>query len=216
MNKKVIQYKTRTIRDTIKSIIAQLDRWETDQRELERRRISANASYPKGLTDRQALAVHRAQQSQDTLELIDPPCDWCDSTSHLTGECDRIARDSGLISTSEDPAIGIHRAIVHRLYLQTCDLYHILYPGFYPGPSPAKSEVEETLSIPLTGPNYLTLAVELAVEDFRVLPGFSPTDIRNQRPACSAITQLYYSKAFVISYGDFCIKVADSVEAFCV
>jgi hypothetical protein len=212
MSKNVIQYKTQTIRDTIKSIVAQLDRWETDQRALEKRCTSANASYPKGVIDRQALAIHRAQLSQRTSpDLTDPPCDWCDSTGHLSDECDRVARDSGLISTSEDPAIGIHRAIVHRLYLQTCDLYCILYPRFYPGPKP-KPETEEKLPVPFIGPDYLALAITQAAEDFRVLPGYRPSDIRNLRPGCSSVTQLYYSKAFVVSYSEFCSRVADSVE----
>jgi hypothetical protein len=213
MNRNVIKHKTQTIRDTIKSIVAQLDRWETDQRDLERRRTTANASYPKGIADRQALAVHRAQQSQQVLDFIkDPPCDWCDSTGHLTDECDHVVREPGLKSNSEDPATGIHRAIVHRLYLQTCDLYSLLYPRFYPGPRAKPPDIQEKP----VGPDYLVLAISQAVEDFRVLPGFRPADIRNHRPGCSSITQLYYSKAFVINYGEFCDRVADSLEEFSV
>jgi hypothetical protein len=211
MNKNVIQNKTQNIRATIKSIVAQLDRWETDQRDLERRRTTANASYPQGISDRRSLAAHRARDSQHTLDLIDPPCNWCDSTGHLTDECDQVARETGLRSTSEDPAIGIHRAIVHRLYLQACDLYRILYPRFYPGPR-IKPEVEETLPVPLTGPDYLVLAIDQAVADFRLVSGCRPTDIRDILPACSSITQLYYSKAFPISYGEFCWRVGDQVE----
>jgi hypothetical protein len=208
MDSQTIKYKTRSIRDTIKAIVAQLDHWETDQREQERRRITANASYPKGVTDRQALAQHRAKTSLHTQHLFDPPCDLCGSTVHLSSECDTATKEGpkALEVTSENPAIGIHRAIVHRLYIQACDLYRLLYPRFYPGPSTIEdigvnelySVNEIFTSLPSSILDYLALAITKTVEDLRVLPGYSPDDIRHLRPGCSSITQLYYSKSFPI------------------
>jgi hypothetical protein len=50
------------------------------------------------------------------------------------------------------------------------------------------------------------------MEDFHVLASFCPDNIRNQRAGCSPIIQRYYSKAFPITFGDFCYQIADSVE----
>jgi hypothetical protein len=224
MDSQTIKYKTRSIRDTIKAIFAQLDHWETDHEwEQERRRITANASCPKGVTDRQALAQHQAKNSLHTQHLFDPHCDLCGSTVHLSSECDIATKEGpkALEVTSENPAIGIHRAIVHRLYIQACDLYQLLYPRFYPGPSAIQdigvnglySVNEIYTSLPSSVSDYLTLAITETVEDFRVLPGYSPNGIRHLRPGCSSITQLYYSKkSFPISYGEFCSRVADHID----
>jgi hypothetical protein len=201
-NNRSINSRTRIIRDSIKSIIAQLDRWEEDRQTRERRRKEANVKYPNGLADRQAIARFRAKNALGTQKLSDPPCDRCGSNIHLTDECDIVAQEVGQRDfKEEDPSVGIHRAIVHRLYLQACDLYRLLYPSFYPDPIPL-----------VAGPDYLSLAISQAVDDFRLLPGFRPADVRHQRSSCSSVAQLYYSKVFPISFGDFCVRIADSLE----
>jgi hypothetical protein len=209
LNNRQLQDRSTAIRNTIKAIIAQLDRWAVDQRGLERRRTEANSRYPRGFSDRQDIAQHRARTALNTQDLRDPPCDLCGSTLHLSDECDRIERKNS--SVSEAPSTGIHRAIVHRLYLQACDLYRLVHPRFYPGPHVTQS-TDDNYPVPPTGPDYLQLAISQAVEDFQVVPGFRPDDIRNQRPGCSSIAQLYYSKAFPLSFGDFCCRIGDHIE----
>jgi hypothetical protein len=73
---------------------------------------------------------------------------------------------------SEDPSLGIYQAIIHHLYLQTCDLYRLPHPRFYPGPQTKAIKTEEVYPSPLTGPVYRSLAISAAVEEFRVIPGF--------------------------------------------
>jgi hypothetical protein len=158
----VIRREQQSIRRSIKATIAQLDHWDNDQRELERRRTTANANYPNGVLDRKTLAQHRARVSQGTLDLLDPPCTLCSSRKHLTDECHLETRDGQVVtreeSSLEDPANGIHRAIVHRLHSHACDLYHLLYPRFYPGAQETqKVTLEETQPVPQTGPDYLVL-----------------------------------------------------------
>jgi hypothetical protein len=214
LNTRQIKDRSTAIRNTIKAIIAQLDRWAVDQQGLERRRAEANARYPRGLSDRQDIAQHRARTALQTQDLRDPPCDLCGSTVHLSDECDRIERVNPH-NISEDPSIGIHRAIVHRLYLQSCDLYRLVHPRFYPGPLVGDS-TEDIYPVPLTGPDYLQIAISKAVEDFQVVPGFRPDDIRGQRPGCSSIALLYYSKAFPLTFGDFCCRIGDRIEELAV
>jgi hypothetical protein len=206
-----VQDKSAAIRNTIKAIVAQLDSWTSDQRDLETRRRTASASFPRGLTDRRDTAQHRARTAIGTHNLQDPPCELCGSTLHLSDECDLLEREPAEQVTSqttalirEDPATSIHRAIVHRLYLEACTLYKLVYPCFYSnqattGESPAS-------------PDYLALAISQAVDDFRVIPGFCPIDIRNQRPGCCLIAQLYYSKAFSITFSEFCCRIADCLK----
>jgi hypothetical protein len=169
----------------------------------------ANANYPRGLADRQDIAQFRARSALRTQGICDPPCQLCESTHHLSDECDYIARETHAIS--EDATTSIHHAIIHRLYLQTYDLYKLAHPRFFPGDQETTSEIYPA-SLPDYHDDYLDIAISLAVEDFRVLPGFRPDDIRNQHAGCSPIIQLYYSKAFPITFGDSCYRIADSVE----
>jgi hypothetical protein len=177
---------------------------------LATRRKAATASYPRGLTDRQDIARHRACAALGTQALRDPPCDLCGSLLHLSDECDFIERDACqlLDVAPEDPAIGIHRAIVHRLYLEACNLYQLIYPLFYPGCRSTPAAVPT-----LVGPDYLQLAISHAVDDFLVIPGFCSIDIRHQRPGYCLVAQLYYSKVFPLTFGDFCCQIADRIDA---
>jgi hypothetical protein len=200
-----LQVKTRVIRDTIKAIIAQLDCWETDKQEQGIRRSKANARYPRGTTDRQALATHRARTTLQTHGLQDPPCGRCGLLTHLTDECDLIEKEGLTQTIPEDPSLSIHRAILHRLHLQVCDLYRLSYPNHCPGTRPVVD------SNPLY-PDYFQLGISQAVADLHLLPGLLPQDIRQRHSASSAICQLYYSKAFPISFQAFCNQVATRFE----
>jgi hypothetical protein len=78
--------KTQIIRDSIKSIVGQLDHWEEDRQKRENRRKEANNKYPNGLANRQALAWFRAKNALGTRHLTDPPCSSCGSKLHLSDE----------------------------------------------------------------------------------------------------------------------------------
>jgi hypothetical protein len=69
MTQQAIRREQEVICRSIKATVAQLEYWDNDQRVQERRRNIANANYPKGVLDRQALAQHRARVSQGTLDL---------------------------------------------------------------------------------------------------------------------------------------------------
>ena len=71
---------------------------------------------------------------------------------------------------------------------------------------------EEVSPVPLTGPDYLALAVIQTASDLLTIPGFEPRHIRRQGRVASSIAGLYFSKSFPITYGDFCHRVADFVE----
>jgi hypothetical protein len=86
-------------------------------------------------------------------------------------------------------------------------------PKFYSGLKEGQVlEVNKIYSVPLVGIAYLSLAVTQVVGDFRALPGIHSQDIRKQRPECLFIAQLYYSTTFPIGFGDFCLRIADSLE----
>lgn len=65
---------------------------------------------------------------------------WLDSPVHLTDECGILAQEGqkqgALNIISKYPATGIHRAIIHRLYIYERAIFADYYysPGFYPGP----------------------------------------------------------------------------------
>jgi hypothetical protein len=200
-----LQVKTQVIRDTIKAVVAQLDCWETDKREQDIRRAKANARYPRGTADRQALAQHRARTTLQTHGLQDPPCNLCGSVVHLTDEYDSVVREGRTQADPEDPSIGIHRAILHRLYLQVCDLYRLSYPNHCPSSRPIADGPSEA-------PDYLRLGISQAVADLFLLPGLHPQDIRQRHSSSFAICQLYYSKAFPVGFTNFCEQVATSFE----
>ena len=211
-----MQNRSKVIRSGIKASIGQLDSWDQAQIEQARKRQVANSRFPHGLQDRLALARHRASQSTETpRENVGESnyCYFCDSGNHSTADCNvtHIITDP-VESASENPSEGIHRAIVHRVYLQGCELYRLLYPRWYPGPEPKTSEKEEVFPVPTTGPDYFSIAIIQAVEDLKSIPGVSPSDIRKQKSSCTSLVQLYFSKAFPLNFSGFCDRVADKLE----
>ena len=133
----------------------QLDSWDKDKEERDERRAAENARYPHGFQDRLALARFRARTSSIKANLaVGSSCEYCESTSHSTEECDRVSDEDELeeeikLSPAEDPSTGIHRAIVHRLYLQTCDLYLLLYtPRFIRGHQETVRRVQKSTQSP--------------------------------------------------------------------
>jgi hypothetical protein len=102
MNKQgVLRREQQAIYRSIKATVAQLDHWDHDQRVQERRRLSANANHPNGILDRQALAQYRARLSKGMLDLIDPPCDLCGSSKHLTDKCHLELKDGHIVASGE-------------------------------------------------------------------------------------------------------------------
>jgi hypothetical protein len=215
-----LKNEAKSIRSAIKATVVQLDNWDKDKEVRDKKRAAENARYPNGFQDRLDLARFRAKTSSIKANLaVGSCCEYCESTTHATGECDQDSdeediQEEGEQSIAEDPSTGIHRAIVHRLYLQSCDLYVLLYPKVFPGPPRNLPTHEESYAVPPAGPDYLALSVTQAVEDFRVTPGFSPSDIRRQREGCVSIALLYYSKAFPITFDVFCHRVADQLTYF--
>jgi hypothetical protein len=218
-NSSAVNSKALSIRSNIKAAIAQLDQWDALQVSQRRRRLASNARF-RSFDERLAVSKHRAKQTFP-FQVGDPVCDTCDSPFHSTGSCDvsdvldALEHEDQINSTSgaqvhEDPSSGIQRAIIHRVYLEACSLYRLLHPRFYPGVQP-RFEPAEVFPVPLSGPDYLSIAISQASSDFLSLP-FGSSDIRNQSASCSVIAQLYYSKAFPIAFGDFCERVADTVE----
>jgi hypothetical protein len=184
-----------------KSIIAgckSLDSWEADYLLREEKRKKANARHANGFAGRLADARHVAKsaypQSQGIEEVLDP-------TEVLQ------------VRTHENPSRGIHRAIIHKIYVEIGCLYKLSYPRFYPGRHDLLTrQGEEVLPVPLTGPDYLTLAVTESAGDLQASSGHRPSDIRSQRPDCLPILRLYFSKSFPITFSEFCSRVADQLE----
>jgi hypothetical protein len=225
----VLQTSAFSLRSNIKSATAQLDSWASDQAQLLKKRRAANARYST-FDDRLRIAKYQAKLSFPS-QPNDPTCARCDSPFHPTDNCDAhdtfdslqrqdeldtlLAADSDPDTELllEDPAIAIHRAIVHRLYLNACNLYLLLYPRFYPGPRPRPAPLFAVSPVPLTGPDYLTIAISLAALDYQSLPGIDGTQIREANlHASSFVAHLYYSKAFPVSFVEFCNRVALCVE----
>ena len=63
MHNHTIECKTQNIRDTIKSIVVQLDHWETDQQEQVRHCNATSVNFPQGISQRQELAFYHARTS---------------------------------------------------------------------------------------------------------------------------------------------------------
>jgi hypothetical protein len=218
-----VNSKALSIRSSIKAAVAQLDQWDVLQIKQRQSRLASNARF-RSFDERLAISKHRAKQSFP-FQVGDPVCDTCDSPFHSTVSCDvsdvldALEREEQLNSTSvaqvqvhEDPSSGIQRAIIHRIYLDACSLYRLLHPRFYPGVQLKQFEPPEVFPVPLSGPDYLAIAISQASSDFQSLPFVSSSDIRDQSASCSVIAQLYYSKAFPLTFGDFCERIADSVE----
>ena len=93
--------------------------------------------------------------SRQGIQLVeDSLCNLCGSSGHLGDECDFIAIKSSAQVAFEEALVGIHRSIVHRVYVLASDLYHLHYPRFfYPGQTVktlASSEAS-LLPVPLIG-----------------------------------------------------------------
>jgi hypothetical protein len=200
------------IRRGIKATVGQLDRWESDQLALQQRRELANSRFPHGVKDRLALARHRAGSGKNGP----PYCDFCDASGHSTDPC-QVSQDIVVSSEteSENPTTAIHRAIVHRLYLQACDLYRSSYPLFYLGAAGEESIGDPTKEVPaasLTCPDYFALSIDYAVEDFKASSGVTPSDIRQQQSNGLSTVQLHYSKSFPVNFSEFCDLIANRLE----
>ena len=213
--------RSKNILSSVKATVAQLESWDLDQARLLRQRLAANASYPGGFSDRLDLTRHRLAQNSTVASpgerglTLEPYCHFCDSATHDTKNCISQKRHNPQEIDTEDPALGIHRAIVHRLYLHACDLYHRLYPGFYPEPSEEKfHSSKENYRVPPSIPNYLALAITQAGQELQEIPGFEPSRARLEphHPVISTVVGLYYSKSFPISYVEFCRKVSEESE----
>jgi hypothetical protein len=191
------------IRRGIKATVGQLDRWESDQLALEQRRELANSRFPHGVKDRLALARHRAGSGKNGP----PHCDFCDASGHSTDAC-QVSQDIAVSSETEteNPTTAIHRAIVHRLYLQACDLCRSSYPLFYLGAAGEESICDPTKVLPasLTCPDYFALSIDCAVEDFKASSGVTPSDMHQQQSNRSSTVQLHYSKSFPFNFSEFC------------
>jgi hypothetical protein len=225
----VTKNKALFLRSAIKSTTVQLDNWDTDQAHQLKKRRAANVRFTS-FKDRLRIAKCNAKLSFP-LQPSDPICSHCKSPFHPAKECDiadtldSVERhdelESVIASTDEehlesplheDPSTSIHRATVHRLYLQACNLHKLLYPCFCPGPH-APEPITDVSPVSLAGPDYLAIAISKAAYDYQALPGIDPSHIRraNLNPS-SIVAHLHCSKAFPISFVDFCHRIALHVE----
>ena len=221
VNSSLINNKAASLRSNIKAAVAQLDQWDALQDKQRASRQAAKARF-RNFADRLAVAKYRAKQSFPSLPS-DPLCEHCESPFHLANDCDiadtleALEREDQLeststsqVSTHEDPSTGIHRSIVHRLYLNVCELYTVHHPRFYTGPTIPQTQPQVIYPVPLAGPDYLALAIVQAATDLQGIVDSS--DIRKHSISCSPICRLYYSKAFPISFSEFCHKIAKHLD----
>ena len=213
----------RQIRSSIKSIVAQLDAWDGDQRLLATRRTQANLDAG-GWKSKEQLAIARAKESLGTQELEDPPCNECGSTSHLTEECDDFYSYPVTGSPSLDrhqlgnPSVDIHRGIVHRLYAKTCELYLCLYPRSYPerneGTIVVHAESEEIYpQAEVSNSDYQSIAIREAATDlWQLRPSAVIINDRGREERIGYICRLYYSKAFPLDFLEFHELVVQALE----
>ena len=204
--------KSKSLRQGIKATIGQLDRWDFDQVEQSRRRAVANSRFPHGFPDRLALAKHRAQssgiESSRHVKGSLPYCDSCDTDGHSTKNCDvNQGLSKSLKTVSEDPSAGIHRAIIHRLYLQACELYVLVYPSFYPGGVDRQTELKVASLVSNSGPDYLELSLDQATEDLQ-----AASDSKPSNASIILICRLYYSKSYPVTFSEFCDLVSSNLE----
>jgi hypothetical protein len=211
MNHREKERAARQIRSSIKAIVAQLDSWNSDQREL---RLTRDAANEQSGGRRQRLAESRALAcaSQGTQFVQDPPCATCGSSSHLSEECDFIAVESNDNEGGDlSPASSIHRGIVHRLYVQSLDLYRLSYPRYYPGPSDEVlvAEILDTSPVPLIVPDYQAIALSKATSVFLSLSANwvqRPT-VRDQQALLDQVIQPFHSAAFPLDFLSFRAQV---------
>jgi hypothetical protein len=109
----------------------------------------------------------------------------------------------------------MHRAVVHRIYLQACDLCRSSYPLFYPGATGEESMGDPTKEVPaasLTCPDYFALSVDYAVEDFKASSGATPSDTRQQQSNGLLAVQLHCSKSFPVNFSEFSDLIVNRLE----
>jgi hypothetical protein len=199
----------------IKAAAAQLEDWHRSQTDQARRRQAANASYPGGFGDRLERVRFRTLLDSAFTSVY---CNFCECDEHSTQDCQaRVGSSPSETVSLENPSLGIHRAIVHRLYLSACELYLHYHPRFYTGPIP-RTHRPEVLPVPLSGPDYLVIAINQTASELQSVPGFISSDVRNAHrrrrlsTVAATIAGLYYSKAFRIDFEEFCTRVADKVQ----
>lgn len=196
MSNRLNSITAKQFRTTIKSIVLQLDSWEASQQLLITQRV-ASVLQAGGRAARANQARARAREALGTQELHDPPCSSCGSTRHLSDECDFLYPERSL--TEEDPATKIHRSIVHRLYIKTCEFYSFLYPNFYLVPS---GEVYDTeVRDPNASRQNLVFecqqfAISKAVEDLTRLNSLYNGNVSTREEFTTIIGTVYYSKVF--------------------
>jgi hypothetical protein len=205
MSDRLRSHQATQIRTTIKAVVAQLDRWEEDQAYLTERRISSN-QVEGGRELRHLLAQARARQALGTVGLSEPPCEYCNSSDHLPEDCPLVPRAAAVVF-EEEPATGIHRGIVHRLFAKASELYSLLYPRFYQGLgfTVVASEVQEVLPVPLTGPDYQVIAIRRAARAIEVVG--LPSTPREHLLATRLIGHRFYSDAFPLDFDVFLDRV---------
>lgn len=69
-------------------------------------------------------------------------------------------------------------------------------------------EAEPTMN----GPDYQDIAISMAVDDFITLGGIDMEGVAQQYPNYLPVLLLYYSKAFPLSFSDYCVSVAESLH----
>ena len=207
MNQQEKRKIARKVRIVIKSLVAQLDVWEESQRKLRKQREAADA-LNGGRRQRLIDSRRRAQIAQGTEALLDPPCDLCGLSTHLSDECDFIAVETNG-SLFENPSSGIHRGIVHRLFEQSAYLYKFLYPGFFPGNfggSPAAIEAVPFRSGSLERPpDYQTLGISQAIALAKVVCRERCLDLSSpQQAIClDQVSLPFFSASFPIGFAAF-------------
>jgi len=209
----------RQLRSTIKSIVAQLDSWEANQKLLASRRTQANKQAGGARARRQA-ALSRAQKSEGTQDLQDPPCVGCGSTVHLSEEGDTFLPHDKTVThrdrLTDNPADKIHRSILHRLYSKSCELYLCHYPSAHSSRDSTASEISEvSVAYPeaTAGFDYQAIAINKASTDLWNLLPLDSTEADNDREKRNGIIcRLYYSKAFPLDFLEFHKRVVEAFE----
>ena len=208
MNYKLQERKATQIRTNLKAAIAQLDSWNGVQANFRQQRDAANASSIGGHHQRRLEARNRAIISQGTQLIKDPPCNLCGSSNHLSDECDFIAVAASSQVAFEDPSVGVHRGIVHRVYSLASDLYRVHHPRFHPGPSVSTFSNTEAylLPVPLVGPDYQEIGIAQAVTsllDSASELNYLSVSFLRQRAIVDPVAQAYHSAAFPLDYSEF-------------
>jgi hypothetical protein len=216
-------------------VVAQLDDSDKDLITQRKKKCQDNnllryASFQ----DRLQIAKYQAKLAFPSKQG-DPLCENCESPFHSQDDCcdildtlDSVRELEQLLesaevevhhprtSTEEDPQVGIHRGIIHRLlYLTTCSLYRLHHPHFYPDGPQECVEPDQVFPVPLTGPDYLRLAPSR--KRLWIIKLFQASVLRRLDKPISTLAQwsatYYYSKAFPLTFSDFCDRLADYVAA---